>query len=138
MCGQVVNVIADQSDRLQRELAGLWAAADLAALTRRLAIAHPHARDQAQLLERIDELDQRIGDALVQVEDTAAALSETVEEIRSSGLAPDRGGCGSPEAGTLQQRTGGKARVVGQADRLRVAPVPRGPAAAVVGLHEDP
>lgn len=91
MCDQVVTVIADQSDRLQHELAGLWAAVDLAALTRTLAIAHLHVREQAQLLERIDELDARIGDALVQVEDTAGALSDTVAAIRSSGLAPDPG-----------------------------------------------
>lgn len=91
MCDQVVTVIAEQSDRLQHELAPLWAAADLAALTRTLAIAQPHARDQAQLLERIDELDERIGDALVQVEDSAGALSDAVAAIRSLALVPDRG-----------------------------------------------
>jgi hypothetical protein len=78
----VATVIADQAHRLHRELEGMWAAADLVALARTLAASHGDAADQAQLIRRIDELDDRIGDALVQVEDTAAALSDAVSAIR--------------------------------------------------------
>jgi hypothetical protein len=79
---QAATVIADQTRRLHRELEGLWAAADLVALARALAASQFDAAHQAQLIRRIGELDDRIGDSLVQVEDTAAALSEAVSAIR--------------------------------------------------------
>jgi hypothetical protein len=82
MGDQAATAIADQTHRLHRELEGLWAAADLVALARALAASRGDSADQARLFRRIDELDDRIGDALVQVEDTAAALADAVSAVR--------------------------------------------------------